>query len=268
MKTATLFLKATPHYRVDAFKTGLDRLGYRVVTKADKQPEPGDIAVMWNRMRGQMCDVANKWEAAGARVLVAENGYIGSGRDGDKLFAMSVGHHLGRGDFHVGDKDRWKGMNIELHPWREAGDHVLLLPQRGIGEPGIAMPRGWDFDARKSLAKITDRKIGVRNHPGAARTEPYEALDGAHCAVTWASSAALKAICHGIPAIYGLSGWIGAGAAVHMPDVLRSSDIESALICDDEARLFMIERLAWAQWHLDEIQSGYAMDCLLNGVSE
>ena len=33
----------------------------------------------------------------------------------------------------IGGSGRWKDQGIRLRPWREDGEHILLLPQRGFG---------------------------------------------------------------------------------------------------------------------------------------
>lgn len=262
MRTATLLFQNRPHYRVDSFKRGLERAGFSVRHSANRADPESDVLIVWNRMNGRSDLVARHYEAQGKPVFVVENGYIGSDATGGKLFAMSLGHHLGKGHWRVGDRDRWRSHNIELRPWREAGDKVVLLPQRGIGEPGIAMPHGWQFDTRKRLSRVTDREIVIRNHPGANKHDPYEALDGAHCAVTWASGAAIKAVCYGVPIVHGLPGWIGEVASTHI-DAAGNLEV---LNMSDDARLAMIERLAWAQWSIAEIESGEAFGWLLECV--
>lgn len=265
MKTATLLFQNRPHYRVDAFTRGLKRAGYEVQHTTRKQPEPGDVLVIWNRMRGRGHTLAEQWERAGADVLVVENGYIGRDERGGKLFAMACNHHLGRGEWRVGDADRWQSHGIELRPWRQYGERVVMLPQRGIGEHGIAMPGAWVTDAMQRLKRLTDRPIHIRRHPGAVKHEPYNDFDNCHCVVTWASGAAIKAICYGIPAVYGLDGWIASPAALALSEVERKhGNLENLLTCDG-ARVRMLERLAWAQWSIAEIETGFAFDWIMGG---
>lgn len=263
MPTATILFQPRPHYRLDSFARGVERHGFKVQTLARGEPGPGDLLIVWNRMHGRSNKLAEKWLAAGASVLVAENGYIGSDGNGEKLFALAWDHHQGAGRWRIGDADRWKQQSIPIMPWRTPGRQIVLLPQRGLGEPGIAMPREWDISAFKRLRQVTDRPIHIRKHPGAIKYEPYEDFADALCAVTWASGAAIKAICYGVPVLYELSNWIGAPGATHI-DCALTHGVENCLLTDDAARENMLHRLSWAQWSVSEIESGEAFAWLMD----
>lgn len=251
VRRACVLLRTSVSYRAESFASGLARHGFSLEDKWLKRPEPGDLLVMWNRTRG-MEAIAQIYERAGATLLIAENGYLGSDDNGHKLFSLARNHHNGAGQWHVGAQPR---RTFDLKPWREKGDHILILPQRGIGEHGVAMPQSWPIAIKRRLAEITDRPIRVRAHPGANRTDPWPDLKGAHCAVTWASGAALKAICHGIPVFHGLKNWIGAPAARYDFD-----NIEDCFLGERDA---MLHRLSWAQWSIREIQSGEAFERII-----
>lgn len=250
--TAVVLLRESDAYAPDAFRDGLRRLGWHVGTHAHPASEDGAL-IVWNRSRHQEQTI-RQWEAKGARVIVAENGYLGADEHGGKLFALAMNHHSGVGRFPFGDHDRWDRLGIEPAPWRHDGDKIVVLAQRCIGEPGVAMPEGWPRKIIQELASVTKRRVEVRDHPGVARTEPYDALRGAWAAVTWASGAAIKAIVAGVPVFHALPGWLGAEAARPWP-----WDLEDPFLGD---RLPMLRRLAWAQWRRSEIASGEALKWL------
>lgn len=252
MPRASVYLRTSPAYRRDAFMTGLKTLGYECSDKLFA-PARGDVLVMWNRHRHEN-HIARQWEERGGIVLVAENGYIGKDENGGKLFALAKSWHNGCGTWNVGKTQRWQ---TAFHPWRSSGDHILVLPQRGIGSEGIAMPTGWVARATRILQTMTRRPIRVRAHPGLAKTEPYDDLKGAWAACTWGSGAAIKALYAGFPVYYELRNWIGATASTHISEI---GDIEKPFMGD---RLPTFERLAWAQWSAAEIVSGEAFACLL-----
>ena len=177
------------------------RMGFDIVPKPLRHPDPGDLCLLWNRTRS-FDEIALTYERAGGIVLVAENGYLGSTPD-RKLFSVSLRYHNGLGEWYVGPEPR---EEFPLRPWRTAGDHILLLPQRGIGVRGVAMPTTWLDQVRQRLRKVTDRPIRIRRHPGASKSDPWPDLRGAHCAVTWGSGAGIKAIAHGIPVFHELEG--------------------------------------------------------------
>lgn len=221
-------------------------MGLKVVPSLSN-PRPGDVLVIWNRYGGHH-ETARQWECAGARVLVAENGYVGRG-----YYALAQSHHAGAGRWPLGGPERWEALGIDLAPWRESDAPPLILGQRGIGEPGIASPQGW--------AERTQRRIGGRIRPHPGKYPPSVAIDddilASGCVVTWASSAALRALQLGVPVWYDYPQWIGAGASRPLREW---GDLERRC---DAARLEMFRALAWAQWSLDEIRSGDAiMRCL------
>jgi len=245
-------LRDSVHYRADAFRSGLAAAGFEVVDVLD-DPRPGDVLLIWNR-EGSRAARAMQFEAAGARVVVAENGYLGKEWRGRKWFALALGHHCGAGTWPDGGAERWDSWNVELEPWRKPGRNTLVLAQRGIGEIGIAAPHDW----AQIIAPAVHGRI--RSHPGAtpASVSLRDDLADIHRVVTWASGAALLALLMGVPVYYGLSKWIGAPAG---RPVSQFSSGEA--LRDDAARLAMFRRLAWAQWTAEEIESGLALSLLL-----
>ena len=251
MKACVLFRDSVA-YRREVFRAGLTRLGYEIVERPLTNPAKDDLLVMWNRNPHEE-HFARPYVNVGAKIAVSENGYVGKDEKGHKLFALALDHHNGAGRWNVGNDRRWKK---ELDPYRTDGDFLLILPQRGIGERGIAMDRYWIQTVSTKLARMTKRPIKIRHHPGMSKTDPYDALRGAWAAVTWGSGAAIKALVAGVPVFHGLPGWIGAPAAV----CLEGANIEEPFLGD---RLPMFERLAWAQWSVAEVESGEAFACLL-----
>lgn len=245
MPCANVLLHNGSYYRKHVYKSGLEALSFTPIEDHNHRPNSDDVLLIWNRSKNRE-HIARRYETVGAKVFVTENGYIG------KTKALAVGHHSGAGQWYVGEKDRWSGLGIELKPWREDGDHILVLPQRSIGEPEIAMPKNWENTIIPHLKKLTKRPIKVRRHPGKDRdADPVEKdLEGAWAAVTWASGAGIKAIVAGIPVFHQLGNWIGAPAAS-----TNLCELETPWMGD---RLPMLKRLAWAQWTWDEIRSGEA----------
>lgn len=250
---AAVILRTSPHYRKDAVVSGLLRCGYQVGDLPRPKPRPDDVLVIWNRWKTDDF-YAKRYVAAGAKVIVLENPYV-SPVSGEEFFAAALTNHNGAGTWYQGGPERWASFGIELKPWRRTGGEILVLPQRGIGAPGVAMPADWVADVTSRLRQVTDRKIRVRPHPGAARTDPAEDLKAAWAAVTWASGAGIKSIIHGVPVFHDMAKWIGAPAAR-----CGLSEIETPFVGD---RLPMLERLAWAQFSASELQTGEAIRMLL-----
>lgn len=269
---AFCLIQSAVWYRRDAFEAGMKACGYSL--EGDRHigtVRATDLLVIWNRY-GRGDSLARQFELVGAAVIVAENGYVGASenayakpfasvdqRPETHLYALALNHHNGAGRWHIGEPGRWRDQGIAVRPWREDGEHVLVLPQRGIGPAGVAMPRDWPQSAVRRLQAMTSRPVRLRGHPGnEPAVEPLEAdLDGAWAAVTWGSGAALKAICAGVPTFCDWRQWIGSPAA----SVLRDS-VEAPMRCHD-CRERMLNRLAWAQSTVAEIATGEPIRRLL-----
>jgi hypothetical protein len=208
-------------------------------------PASGSTAmVIWNTYKQPVDGVP----------LVAENGYLDG--PGGPYVALAVGGHNGAGQSPAGSQERWERLAIDLKPWRKDGGHILVCPSRGLGlNP---MPADWTEKTVAALRKLTKREIRVRAHPGnwKPKAEQHAAslerdLEGAWATVIWASAAGLKSLINGVPVICTAPHWICAAAAGH-----RLEDIESPPMPD---RLPAFYKLASAQWTLDEIASGEAL---------
>lgn len=236
---AWLNLRHAVPERWRAFAAGLQRLGYTVQPGVTQRPGPRDVLVSWNRVQdGRLA--ADAFESRGRPVLVTENASWGNDFAGRRWYTLARGLHNTAARFPVGGPERWAGLGVELEPWRRGGETVIL-PQRGIGPPAVAMPRHWPGQAFK-------RHGGrIRPHPGqGGGVDLQEDLAQAGQVVTWGSGAAIKALLWGIPVRSDMPGWIGEQDNT------------------DAGRLQMFERLAWAQWTLDEIASGEPFARLLN----
>lgn len=254
MKRVQCMLRTALTYRRESFCEGFEKAGFKI-TQHIPDPRKDDILCIWNRY-GQYDAEAKRFERAGARVVIVENGYVRETKHG--AFALAQNHHSGAGTWNVGGPDRWQSLAIDLRPWHreDQGSEIVIFAQRAIGELGIAAPRLW---AEHVQAKIGGR---IREHPGrllGKQPIPLEEdLRNAAAVVTWHSAAALHALILGIPVYCAFPKWIGMQAAVPFEEYGKTPPKRS-----DADRLAMFERLAWAQWGLDEIRSGEAFKWLL-----
>jgi len=219
---ALLNLRYTLPERRAAFESGLKRIG---------DPE---VFCTWNRI-GAADRTAKEYEARGLPVIVAENAAWGNDFAGKRWYSMALGMHNTAGRFPLGGSERFDRLGVDLAAWRTGGERVVL-PQRGIGPVGVAMPRDWP-----------NNQVGrIRRHPGTSACIPLEQdLSNAGEVVTWGSGAAIKALMWGIRIESHMPNWIGAQDNT------------------DSGRLSMFRRLAWAQWTIDEIASGEPFERLL-----
>lgn len=230
---AWLNLRHNVAERVAAVTVGLQRLGYTVRHETTMRPGPRDVLVTWNRIRDGE-PVARQFEREGCRVLVMENASWGNDFGSRRWYTLCSSHHNTQ-QARSGDSSRWDRYGCELLPWRTEGQTVLL-PSRGIGSPGLAMPLDW---TQRTLKRNPGAR--VRAHPGRGVEAPFE-WDMRHAgrAITWGSGAAIKALVLGIPVTSDFPQWIGAQDNT----------------CTGRFEMFC--RLAWAQWQLEEFEDGTA----------
>lgn len=262
MKRAYCTIREKPHYRRDSFVAGLKASGFHVEFRLPSAPPgPGDVLVIWNRYSDHE-QTADTWERQGGTVLVAENGYCGRDAAGQQLYAIAAHGHNGSGTWpdRDGEEDygaRWRALGMEIGPWRESGEHILVCPNRHFGMRGLAMPIDWEASTVKQLRAVTRRPIRVRPHPnGGAPATPLAAdLENCLAVVVWASSAGVHALLSGVPVVCTAPWWIlkdcGASALKHVEQA-RAGE-----------RLPHFERLAWAQWTVEEIALGLPFRYLL-----
>lgn len=240
------------HYRRDEWTEGFKKLGFKVCYQSGHVPGPDDVLLLWNRYRHSEMR-AREYEASRATVLITENAWLGPEEKEKHWFALCIGHHNGAGHWRVGGLERWVKMGIDLKPWRKGGSHIMILPQRGMGEDGVRQPEGW-LQRTKDKLLAAGYDCVVHYHPGPRPHPPIDFGD-AMCVVTWGSGAAIKALIEGIPVFYELPNWIGGAAAV-----CGINKLDRPFVGD---RLPMLKDLAWAMWRAEEIATGMPLAWLL-----
>jgi len=263
-RKAYCLLRPEPPIRRESFYTGLTRAGFEVRSGPPPTVEDCALLVIWNRY-GENHHHALRVEAAGGRVLVAENGYLGVGGTAPKFdldtgmraehyIALALGGHNGSGAWPKGDASRWAALGVALQPWRDSGrnggEHIVVCPNRSFGRPDLLMPADWATQVVRRLQRITGRPVVVRPHPGthAPKRALVQDLANAWACVIWSSSAGVHALAAGIPVISEAPAWICKGAAGH-----DLAAIETPAMPERQPHF---ERLAWAQWTFSEIAAG------------
>jgi len=271
-KRAYSLIRQAPHYRREAFASGLKAVGYEVIHDAPTHGAPGDLLLTWNRY-GYQHEVATRFERGGGRVLVAENGYLGVGGTIPKFdvhpggpkpehyYSLAWGWNNGRGQWPNGGPERFAALGVKLKDWRRAGEHVLVCPNRSFGVGEQIMPVDWADTAAAQIRKLTARPVVVRRHPGnSAPKRPLAAdLQNAWVVFIWSSGAGIHALIEGIPVFCMAPFWILKSAA-------SAGYVEKPLHPEREPAF---ERMAWSQWSLREIESGEPFHNLLRtGLEE
>lgn len=260
---AVLMIRSNVKYRLDVFTEALEHLGYEIVQHPPLTPQPDDILLIWNRYSSSD-KAAQLFEKHGCAVICVENSYLNM-RGSKKSFAMALNRHNGGGLWPVSEYPRLPLLDIDLKPWKKDGKVILVLPQRGIGTAPVAMPKNWVSSIEKKIKARTDRPYYIRLHPGifskkrpgtSVEAHPLERdIESAWCCVTWASSAATKALVAGVPCFYEFKSWVAGPGAYYGVSPLAHVEKSAvwSLMGDREA---MLERLAWAQWTGEEVRCG------------
>lgn len=251
MKRAMCLIRAEPHYRKEAFITGLRKAGYMIIEKG-MADGPTDVLVIWNRYgaNGSMADI---WERNGGTVFVAENGYLGADPNGIQYYAVSVRGHNGSGHWPLGGRERFEALHVNLEPWKKQEGYSLVCGQRGIGSPLMASPPDWHKKVETRLKALEkNQPIKIRLHPGnhhAPSVIPSlkADLEQARDCVIWSSSSGVKALAMGYPVRYDAPHWICAEGASRIGEPLKYND---------DARLSAMCSMAWAQWSIRELETG------------
>lgn len=163
--------------------------------------------------------------------------------------------------------DRLERLDIDLKPWRETGEHILIAGSSAKYHEfyGLKNPTTFARDVVRELRDLTDRPIVYRPKPSwhgaveikkARFSRPPEtiadALSGAWATVTHGSNACFESILAGVPCII-------LGDAVAKPLSSTSlSEIESPRLASEDERYRWLADLSYQQWTLGEVYSGEA----------
>jgi hypothetical protein len=230
--------------------------------------EPNIDLVVASGIAGSLGKILPPYKAAGIPVLVFEQGHINR----DEYFQF--GHTLNWLPDGPCDDDRRQSLGIKAPRGRkrESG-HVLVLGQKpGDAQHPMAntgMVKNWGERTIREIKRHTDRTVTWRPHPFcniklAHSTHkpdevPFEeSLKSAHSVVTWNSNGGLRAILEGIPTFTTDSScWyreVCCGPLANIEDAKRPTPSKFTKF---------FNRVAYAQWNLEEIEDGTAWEFVL-----
>jgi hypothetical protein len=224
-----------------------------------------DASVVWGirrRWSGYVLD-------QGKPVIVVERGYLGE----RKKTWLSVGNGglNGLADFNnenVSD-DRWqKYWATDVKPWKKGGRIALIMGQVPKDSSLYGQcPYAW---AKAIYPAAVDKfkKVFFRPHPEAPPPPDFgipimtgdllDAFDLAKVVITYSSNSAVDAVMNGIPAMSFHRGTMAWDVTSHdFTEPLYKGDRDS-----------WGAKLAYAQWHIDEIKSGEAWQHIRTTIKE
>lgn len=231
-----------------------------------------DILVTWNNHIGQHLLIEH-FQKHGAKVVSFENPYI---QMLDDWYSVGFGWHNNT-DFAPKklDRDRWKKYfgHVDLKPWKNIDGYYLVATQaktfngEGLGHEQTRQPNGWDLEICSQL-KSSGYDVVFRRHPRTRDTNLskypkwlsvsnqslFDDLQNTKATVVYSSNTATESLIEGVPVIY-------CGKNIFLKDACSPS-INKLNYYND--RLSLFEHMAWAQYSIEEIASGYMFDILLN----
>jgi len=194
-----------------------------------------------------------------------DSGYFGNypcrlNPRGDKLYHRIVKNNLQHTDIVDRPDDRWLALKQEIKPWRQRGEHILLVvpSEKPCKFYGIDH-ESWIEETVDNIKKHTDRPIKIRHKQQRRErlaSTIFEDLKNAYALVTFNSIAAVEAVQYGIPAFTQTP---TAADPVCDKDL---SKIESPTLYSDKERYRWACHLAYGQFHIKEFKNGTAYKLL------
>jgi hypothetical protein len=274
MKKVSLFksygaLNSAPVF--SAFETGLKTYGFDVVHDS----MDADIAVIWSvlwhgRMRGNEA-VWDHFKNLNKPVIVIEVGAVNRG------VTWKIGlNGISRSSLILKSKDDYNNT-IQLLPWRQSGDHILICGQNDKSLLWKNMPKmgTWVSNVIEEIRGYTKMPIVFRPHPrcpvhgiesyfkNVHRQMPnhvastYDSYDlkfnKVHAVISWSSSPGSLAVVNGIPV------YTGTDSFAYPVANTEFSNIENPVMPD---RTSWISEFANSEYTIDELKNGIPLKTL------
>lgn len=252
----------TPHQNqnCEALISGLESLGIPYAYhKSQHTPITTKKAAMWGWRMPHL-------RQQGIDVLCMEHGYIGDRSKYSSLGWNGLNNYASFPSYPDDRGARFKEHGGVIKPWNLTGDYILILGQ----VKGDSSLKGKDIEQWYSkLAKEVRRYYGLpvyfRPHPVSRRRGGYlaikgipklegsleEAINGAFFTIAYNSNACLDSILSGVPCFAGDMGTVAWD--------LCMKDLHQIIRPEREST---VHRIAWTQWTLEEIASGFALRAL------
>ncbi len=264
----------------EAFEQSLNAAGHTVY-ESDMH---ADVAVIWSVLfHGRMAGNKPVWDyyrKTGRNVIVLEVGGIRRGT------TWKVGINGINRDAYFGPDNCASGrehtLSLELKPWRENGEFILLCGQHDKSLQWRNMPSmsNWVIQTIDEIRQYTDRPIIFRPHPrcplphiergfrNVYRQDPvhipgsYDNYDLAFSriwtTVSWSSNPGPQSIIAGVPAVVGPNSlaWDVATQTLAEIETPRMPD-RSQWLCN----------YAYTEWTVNEIREGIPLNRLTPALS-
>lgn len=204
----------------------------------------------------------------GHEVLVMERGYVGNRFQHTSLGWNGLNGHATFPHYPY-DEKRFYDHGGFIKPWKRKGDYILILGQvpRDASLQGMDMMPWYEekallasnhyglpvhFRPHPDLAKrgIRQKVAGTQLSQGTLQ----EALDGAYFTICFNSNSSVDSLMHGVPCVVG-----DRGSMVYD---MCSTDLHNLNYGSRDD----LHTLAWKQWTLQEIETGFALKGIVCGL--
>lgn len=282
----TLYLSQNKQREVEighALSEGFKKHGDEVETLPTEgyvQPK-GDtqLAVMVG-VKGRSRQIFDDHRRAARHTILVDKSYFGRGdyyrlsMDG---FQPNYAHEKER------PLDRFERLKVSLQPKRSKGKHAIYAgsSQKYCDWHGLGDASDFAFGVCHAVNKQMHSAMPVyyrpkpswaAGHPEEVKLMPHTIFSGpnetlaqrlpnCHALVTHGSNAAIEAIAAGVPAI--LISKEGASAAWPLAEESLENGFSDPFFPDETLRRQIFANLAWCQFTLDEMHSGFAWETLI-----
>ncbi len=234
-----------------------------------------DVAVIWSVLwQGRMAKYRNIWQTYRDKnkpVVVLEVGGI-KRNETWKIGINGINREADFANQNV-DGERWKKFNIELQPWKQTGDKIIICGQHSNSHQWRNNPpmSTWFDQQITQIRKHTDKPIVIRPHPRngvSLNTSKYknvkivtpqrdrrtyddtdlsERLKSAWAVVSHSSNPAMTAVFSGIPV------YVSEASLSYDVGNVSYENINHPNMPD---RQQWANKLAYTEWWTDEIEQG------------
>ena len=220
----------------------------------------------WSWHRGKLL------RKMGKEVLIMERGYVG-----DRFAWTSLAWNglNGRATRYctLSDPERFnRNFHGLMQPWKSGGDYVLLIGQvQGDASLGGMDLRGWYERTAREAHRAYGLPVRFRPHPESIKRGHKvivpgaktlggtlaDAFAGAAVVITFNSNTGVESVLAGIPTVTLDQGSMAREVSAHsIGDITRPDRSDWAA------------RLAWCQFEMAEIKSGFAWECIRPQIAD
>jgi len=260
-------INSKPVFR--AFATSLESAGHEISWNATDS----DVDVIWSVLwLGRMAANRSIWERNQKRskpTVVLEVGGIQRGT------TWKVGLNGVNRDAYFGEKgcddNRAEKLGLQLKPWRDTGEYILLCGQHEKSEQWRNQPpiSKWLEATIEEIQSISNRPIIFRPHPrcrlpaiekrfkNVIRQEPAKLpksyddydirFDNIYCTVSWTSNPGIHSVIQGVPA------YTSQSSLAWDVSIKSLDNLDKPPFVD---RQQWLNDYAWTEYTLKEIKSG------------